>query len=63
MVRRYLPVAALCLLAAAAIAQTDRPAANIHAHMAFLASDALHGREAGSPDFDIAASYVASQME
>ena len=38
-------------------------AADIHAHMAFLASDLLRGREAGSVDFDIAAAYVASQME
>ena len=38
-------------------------AADIHAHMAFLASDLLRGREAGTLDFDIAAAYVASQME
>jgi hypothetical protein len=38
-------------------------AADIHAHMAFLASDLLRGREAGTADFDIAAAYVASQME
>jgi len=38
-------------------------AADIHAHMAFLASDLLRGREAGTVDFDIAAAYVASQME
>ena len=37
-------------------------AADIHAHMAFLASDLLRGREAGTVDFDIAAAYVASQM-
>jgi Zn-dependent M28 family amino/carboxypeptidase len=40
-----------------------QPAADIHAHMAFLASDLLRGREAGTVDFDIAAAYVASQME
>jgi hypothetical protein len=38
-------------------------AADIHAHMAFLAGDLLRGREAGTVDFDIAAAYVASQME
>ena len=37
-------------------------AANIRAHMAFLASDRLKGREAGSPEFDMAADYVAAQM-
>ena len=37
-------------------------AANIRAHMTFLASDLLQGRESGSPGFDIAANYVASQL-
>ena len=60
---RFLSGAALCALAVTATAQTDQSAANIHAHMAFLASDVLHGRETGSADFDIAANYVASQME
>ncbi|MBB3911453.1 M28 family peptidase [Sphingomonas desiccabilis] len=36
--------------------------AAIKAHVAFLASDALRGREAGTPDYDVAAEYVASQM-
>src|SRR4051812_26580441 len=31
--------------------------------MAFLASDKLKGREAGSPEYDIAANYVADQMK
>ena len=44
-------------------AQTDPSAANIKAHMAFLASDRLKGREAGSPEFDLAAGYVAAQMK
>ena len=47
----------------AASPEDIQSAADIHAHMAFLASDLLRGREAGSVDFDIAASYVASQME
>jgi Zn-dependent M28 family amino/carboxypeptidase len=47
-----------------AASQDDaQSAADIHAHMAFLASDLLRGREAGTVDFDIAAAYVASQME
>jgi len=47
----------------AATQDDAQSAADIHAHMAFLASDLLHGREAGTVDFDIAAAYVASQME
>ena len=36
--------------------------AAMKAHVLFLASDAMRGREAGSPEFDIAAQYVAAQM-
>ncbi len=36
--------------------------AALKSHVMFLASDALKGREAGSPEFDIAANYVASQF-
>ena len=35
---------------------------NVRAHVTFLASDLLQGREAGSPGYDIAAAYVASQF-
>ena len=34
----------------------------LKSHVAFLASDAMRGREAGSPEYDIAAEYVASQF-
>lgn len=51
-----LPASAQTTPAAQASAQ------NVKAHMAFLASDLLQGREAGSPGFDIAANYVASQF-
>lgn len=44
--------------AADAQASADR----VRAHVAFLASDLLQGREAGSPGYDIAANYVASQF-
>lgn len=44
-------------------AQPDQSAANIKAHMAFLAGDKLKGREAGSREFDLAADYVAAQMK
>ncbi|MEO0982513.1 MAG: M28 family metallopeptidase [Pseudomonadota bacterium] len=37
--------------------------ARIEAHMAYLASDDLLGREAGTPGYDEAAAYVAAQFE
>ena len=36
--------------------------AAMRAHVLFLASDALKGREAGTPDYDVAAQYVAAQF-
>ncbi|WNO54336.1 M20/M25/M40 family metallo-hydrolase [Stakelama saccharophila] len=36
--------------------------AAMKAHVMFLASDAMRGREAGSEEYDIAAQYVASQF-
>ncbi|MEI9850381.1 MAG: M28 family metallopeptidase [Sphingomonas sp.] len=36
--------------------------AAMKSHVLFLASDALKGREAGTPEYDIAAQYVASQF-
>lgn len=40
----------------------QRSAEHVRAHIGFLASDLLQGREAGSEGFDIAAQYVASQF-
>ena len=61
---RHLLIPAL-LLATPAVA-ADAPLtfdeAALKAHVAFLASDALRGREAGTPDYDVAAEYVASRM-
>jgi Zn-dependent M28 family amino/carboxypeptidase len=47
-----------------ALAAAPLPAdqAAMKAHVLFLASDAMRGREAGSPEYDIAAQYVASQF-
>ena len=62
----------LPLLAAPLAAQEAQPApvaslppdqAAIKAHVMFLASDAMKGREAGSGEYDIAAQYVASRFE
>lgn len=61
-------VLALALAACApdaAITPTEMPppdAAAIEAHMAFLASDDLEGREAGTLGFDLAADYVAAEF-
>lgn len=55
---------ALAALATAAVADPLPPEqAAIKAHVSFLAADALKGREAGTPEYDIAAEYVASEME
>ncbi|HWM60609.1 MAG TPA: M28 family peptidase, partial [Rhizomicrobium sp.] len=58
-------IACLALLyCGSASAQAPDPsAANIRADMAFLASDRLKGREAGTPEYDMAAKYVADQMK
>jgi Zn-dependent M28 family amino/carboxypeptidase len=59
-------VSAAVLLAGSAQAQpaadAQMSAERVKAHVAFLASDLLQGREAGSPGYDIAANYVASQF-
>ena len=36
---------------------------NLLAHLEYLASDELEGREAGTPGYDLAAEYVAKQFE
>lgn len=41
----------------------DANAETIKTHMAYLASDDLMGREAGTPGYDQAAAYVAAEME
>src|ERR1044072_9141512 len=48
----------LSLLLAATIS-----AANIKAHIDFLSSDLLEGRETGSRGFDVAPQYVATQFQ
>jgi Zn-dependent M28 family amino/carboxypeptidase len=48
--------------AAQPTAEAQASADKIRAHITFLASDLLEGREAGSKGFDIAANYVASQF-
>ncbi|MCD2317384.1 M28 family metallopeptidase [Sphingomonas sp. IC-11] len=59
-----LPVSAIAQNAAAPAAEAalSAEAAAIKSHVMFLASDAMRGREAGSPEYDIAAQYVAAQF-
>jgi hypothetical protein len=61
--KQFLAILSLPLLLSPVIAQPDPSAANIKADMAFLASDKLKGREAGTPEYDMAAHYVADQMK
>ena len=66
----WLPLAGLLIAATAPQTQVssgpepDLPAdqAAFKAHVLFLADDALKGREAGTPEYEIAAAYVASQF-
>ncbi|MBL8769954.1 MAG: M20/M25/M40 family metallo-hydrolase [Phenylobacterium sp.] len=65
--RKFFAVAAAALsLSSTAFAQSPPAGASsadrIRAHVGFLASDLLQGREPGSPGYDIAAGYVASQF-
>jgi len=62
--RRAAALFSALLLTVPAFAQTGTDsAANIKAHMAFLADDARGGREAGSPGYEASADYVAAQMK
>ncbi|MCW3837189.1 M20/M25/M40 family metallo-hydrolase [Sphingomonas canadensis] len=60
---RYLSLILLLLAAPLAHAQQLPPEqAAMKAHIQFLASDAMRGRDTGSREFDIAAEYVAAQF-
>jgi hypothetical protein len=54
----------LFIIAVPAAAQSWQPEqAAMRGHVGFLASDEMKGREAGTPEYDIAARYVAAQFE
>ncbi len=62
----FRPALAVSLLALATplVAQEWQPEVGaVRAHVGFLASDEMKGREAGTPEYDIAARYVAAQFE
>ena len=65
MFARFLAATALALAVPAYAQDASAPAAEraMKAHVQFLAADAMRGREAGSPEYDIAAQYVAAQFE
>ena len=57
-------VVVLFTLSAPVAAETWQPEeAAMRGHVGFLASDEMKGREAGTPEYDIAARYVAAQFE
>ena len=61
---RFVTAASLLALAAPLAAQGWQPEpGEMRSHVGFLASDEMKGREAGSPEYDIAARYVASQFD
>ena len=62
MLRCLLALPLLLLSPMAGAQQLPPDEAAIKAHVQFLASDALRGREAGTRDFDLAAEYVAARM-
>jgi hypothetical protein len=62
-VKRLALIAALASLVNARTADRGPRAAAIAAHMRFLASDLLEGREPGTRGYEIAAEYVAAQFE
>jgi len=64
MTKSFPLIAVPLLVALPAAAQSSPPAeAALKAHVAFLASDAMKGRDTGSPELAIAEQYVAAQME
>ncbi|MDG2534534.1 M20/M25/M40 family metallo-hydrolase [Sphingomonas sp. HITSZ_GF] len=61
--KRALLLAATLLAATPALAQDlGKDEAALKAHVQFLASDAMKGRDTGSPELTIAEQYVAAQM-
>jgi hypothetical protein len=65
LVLAILTVAALETLAQKKVIQqieTSLTARESEAHLKFLASDEMRGRDTGSPEIDIAANYISTQL-
>jgi len=60
---RLAAVSCLALATPLAAESWQPEAAALRAHVGFLASDVMKGREAGTPEYDVAANYVAAQFE
>ncbi|MGH9387126.1 MAG: M28 family metallopeptidase [Vicinamibacterales bacterium] len=56
-------IASLLLLAIVGVAAAEEAAARWWAHVSFLASDAMNGRDTGSPEHQKAAEYVANEFK
>jgi hypothetical protein len=63
MFRPLLAVSLVALATPLAAQQWQPEIGALRAHVGFLASDEMKGREAGTPDYDIAARYVSAQYE
>jgi hypothetical protein len=65
-IKALLAIATAIFAAAPSVSQAPAPSfspAAFRAHVEFLADDLLEGREAGTRGYDIAARYVATQLE
>lgn len=65
MIRKTAALLALSLVTSSALAQSAADpftAARFRAHVEFLASDLMEGRDAGTRGYDLAASYVATRF-
>ena len=63
MFRPLIAVSLLALSSPLAAQEWQPEVGALRSHVSFLASDEMRGREAGSPEYDIAARYVASQFD
>jgi Peptidase family M28/PA domain len=63
MIRKFALIALLASATPLAAQSWQPEEAAMRGHVGFLASDEMKGREAGTPEYDIAARYVAAQFE
>lgn len=63
MIRSFAIIALIATVTPLAAETWTPEEAAMRGHVGFLASDEMKGREAGTPEYDIAARYVAAQFE
>ncbi len=63
--KKFILTFSVGLIGFIAVAQVPKaiPQSQVEAHVRFLASDALKGRDTGSPELNIAAQYIASYFQ